>query len=947
MVSLVEFLRHVLPSDGYKCWVALKKGERPQQGFTQSVENMAEVLQRIDALGWDAYFACATYKEPGNRRQENAQFVQSFWLDIDAGEGKPYPNADAACAAVDVFCDKVQLPYPTIVYSGGGVHCYWRNDRCFAASEWTAKAKAFKVLAATNGLDADSSRTSDVSSILRAPGTYNYKIQNNPRPVECLELMPDTHAFSGASANENVAGTESSFIGTSAAAEIPSFSEFGDIGKAASAIYTNAEPSNANVAVSQCAQLRGFRDARGNISEPLWYAGLGVLAHCADGHSCAHEWSSGYPSYTPDETDRKFSQAKAASGPTTCERFKSLNPSGCAGCPFAVTSPIVLGRVQKEAAATVAAGAGETFPPLPPGYGMNAKYQITIEIKYKDEKGTEKSYHKPFTNHPIYLSEVRDGETERKQGLFFRQWEPFAGWVEFELSAKTLTSMGSWGELAEHGAVMLDPETRKLFLRYVGAAYTQLVGKDRAMRYDQFGWKDDFSAFYLAGTVYKSDGSKESAAGNNECTLRGKKLQPSRMGSLTKWSAVANRLFVDGCEAQSFALLASFASPLIALVTPPGEGGAILSLVSPEGGKGKSTALTAIASVWGELDAIRLLSSDTQVAKFRTIGVLNNIPVNFDELRSRHPELIAEFVESYTGGRDKHRGRVDGSVNPIDLTWKNILISASNKSLVDAINCCQRAGDDPLSNRVFEVEMKVPKDVVFAIDGDLGDSLIMNRGYAGRAYISYLLQPGVIDYCRTQIKRLIEHYTSVTSAQTSHRYVIRLVASVAVAGMICKHMGLMEFSVERIIEWALKEVMQLAKGVTRFEPVQSLLEIIYESYISDCLIVDKPFHPRQQTIVCQRPTRETHMRYEIAGKRLYVSTNWIRNKLNELGQPYQMVVNELEAQQILLDRARRTSLNAGLDVPGGKVPCWEVDMSHPQVGDVFLKEVLPLHAKAV
>ena len=65
MPSLVEFLKHVLPDEGYKCWFAAKKGERPQQGFTQSFEDLAKVLQSIDQVGWDAYFACAVFKEPG------------------------------------------------------------------------------------------------------------------------------------------------------------------------------------------------------------------------------------------------------------------------------------------------------------------------------------------------------------------------------------------------------------------------------------------------------------------------------------------------------------------------------------------------------------------------------------------------------------------------------------------------------------------------------------------------------------------------------------------------------------------------------------------------------------------------------------------------------------------------------------------------------------------
>ena len=113
MPSLVEFLNHVLPNDGYKCWVALNKGERPQQGFSSSAEDLAATLTSLDALGYDAYFACATYEEPVSRKAENTKFVSSFWLDMDAGEGKPYADAEEAIDALDVFCKDVGMPEPT------------------------------------------------------------------------------------------------------------------------------------------------------------------------------------------------------------------------------------------------------------------------------------------------------------------------------------------------------------------------------------------------------------------------------------------------------------------------------------------------------------------------------------------------------------------------------------------------------------------------------------------------------------------------------------------------------------------------------------------------------------------------------------------------------------------------------------------------------------------
>jgi hypothetical protein len=932
MPSLVEFLNHVLPSEGYYCWWYKDKFGRPQQGFTSTIEQLAAALVQIDALSCDAFFACSAYKEPTSRRSENVKQTKSFWLDIDAGNGKPYADAAAALCALDTFCEKIGWDLPTVVHSGGGIHCYWSRHDSFTPAAWLTAARELKDTIAKYGLCADPARTSDISSILRPPGTFNWKLRDQPRPVSCDELMDGAMPLRGLAKNS-----------AEYAPQTQTFKSATDLTKNITAIYGQREPSYASVAVSQCNQLRHFRDTRGNIPEPLWYAGLGLLAECEDGHRLAHEWSNGHPAYTVEETDRKFNQAKTAAGATTCERFKSLNPSACAGCPFTITSPIVLGR---QAAPGLAAAQQpvEQFPPLPEGYGMNQKYELTAKVKRTDDKGVESDWMMPFTNHPIYLSQVRDGETERNQGLFFRQWEKHKGWVEFEITSQNFSSMGTWGELAKHGCFMRNDNAKRLFAKYVSESYQILKEGAYAVRYDQFGWKNNKTGFYYGGRLYQN-GKVEAAAGSQECTKRGDKMKPSKQGSLVNWSAAANKLFVDGCEAQSFALLASFASPLMAFITPPGEGGAVLSLVSPTGGTGKSTALTAVASVWGDLEAIRLISRDTMTSKFRIIAILNSIPVVFDELRDRHPEIIVEFMQSFTTGRDRNRARTDGSINPIEMGWCNICVSASNKSLVDAINSAEKASVDAMADRVFEVEMRKPKDVVFSHNGSIGNDLIFNRGHAGHAYISYLLQPGIIEWAEKALLTLVDHYILVTGASTSHRYMIREVAGCAVAGAICKHLGLMEFSVERIIEWALAQITDRVKHTLKFEPWQTLVNIIDDHALASCVVVNRAFHPRVKSELVRSPRFDTHMRYEIEERKLYIAADWIREKLNEMSQPTAFVMKDLEEKGILLQRNRRTSLNAGLDLPGGKVPCWEIDMTHTLLTEVYIKEVLPTAEK--
>lgn len=932
MPSLIEFLQHVLPSEGFKCWVAIRDG-KVQQGFTQSFEELADILQRIDAAGSNAYFACSTYKEPVNRKKENIKTAKSFWLDIDAGPDKPYPDDESAIDALDAFCDRMELPYPTVVYSGYGIHAYWTGAKGLEPAEWNAAASKFKLLVTEGQLRADPARTADGASILRAPATHNFKIPDAPRIVECLELAPCEDIFDIMPGSDDIARPSGEL---SAVPEFPA--QFSAVNTNAANVYED-RPAYASLCVSQCGQLARFRDTQGNIPEPEWYAGLCVLAHCADGEETAHAWSRGYPAYTHVETSRKFNQAKSNSGPTTCQRYASLNPAGCRGCPHVVSSPIQLGRPAPAIAGPAAGAVNPAWPYfIPPGFQFeNDRLKARTTIDGKEAWVM-------IADFPITLIEVRDGENQREQGYLFMQREPKKGDYIFEMTASEYEGMSCWGILAKHG-IRVPDNGRKLFRSYMFKIWAHLVReKGQNMRYDQFGWKDENRTFYVAGELFLSDGTRTPAAGSIEVMNRSKKMIPSKYGSLTAWTAAANKLFMEGCESQSFALLASFAAPLIQFVTPKGEGGAVISLLSPGGGTGKSTILTAIASVWGELDAIRLLSRDTMVAKFRSIATLCNLPIIFEELRHRDPDVIKEFIESFTTGRDRLRGRTDGSVIPTEFSWRTIVVSASNKSLLDALN---DRGEDPLSTRVFEVETKLPKEAEFSLGSELSEELLLNRGYAGRAYIDYLLQPGVVEFAKANMDRLLKHYTDQLGAKPMHRFQLRLLAAVGVAASLVRHIGLIEFNDQRIVEWALDEIGGIIKSGTQFDATRTIADLINSYAISDCLVVDDAFHPRRQTIIRQKPSRELHMRYEVIPNRLFISAAWVRQKLTQEGKPCALIAGTLEKEGILINRARITSLGAGSDITSGKTPCWEIDMSQPAIGEISIKEVLPLGRQAM
>lgn len=174
----LAFLRHVLPSKGIKV-ACVKFPNGMRQFFADTCEEQAAILLKWSAKGYDTYHACATFKDRSSRKASNALAARSLWADIDTCEGKPgapYKDRVEAGEAVMAFTETLALPLPTIVSSGYGLHVYWPFNEDLEPQQWLRYAKALKHACSHGGLHIDPARTADIASILRTPGTANYKV---------------------------------------------------------------------------------------------------------------------------------------------------------------------------------------------------------------------------------------------------------------------------------------------------------------------------------------------------------------------------------------------------------------------------------------------------------------------------------------------------------------------------------------------------------------------------------------------------------------------------------------------------------------------------------------------------------------------------------------------------------------------------------------------------
>lgn len=932
MSITADFLRHVLPDEGYYACFIL---ETKRHLWFTDIEQLASAIIASDGSGQTTYHACAYFREPKRRSQESAFGARSFWLDIDLAPKSKYADVHDSFIAVQEFCQKTGLPIPIYVGSGNGLHVYWSLAQTLEAETWQRYAHGLKLLCHQEGLETGPERTADIASILRTPGTHNRK-NGLIRPVQCGPLTgPYPIAAFGRLLDERANDRPS--------ARPASKRDAPRLAAALGDVHSDEPRSGAAIGLA-CGQLGAMRSTCGQLPEPLWYGVLGVLGWCeTDGDRLAHEWGKGHPKYTPEETDERLARARKLSGATTCEKFHSLDPATCEACPHwgKIKSPISLGRAHSQSPSQKTEGqsfkgvfgnlsgdqdhrAVDDLPDLPHDFFWSPQRALIT----KSEGGRGSAVDIVVSAYPIYLSSVQTGEVRGEWTFIFKQFIPERGWFDIGVSAQTMFGSQSSAELASRGANIHE---HNHFVRYTRAAIDMHYRSGKlTVRYDQFGWKDDDTAFLYGLDLYGGGGVSR-VVGNDEIQTRCREdwVGPATGGDLDAWKSTINSLFALGCEPQSVALLAAFAAPLMRFQERD-EGGAIIHLVTRESGTGKSTALIGAASVWGRREGLGLTNDDTKVSKALTLGALGNLPVIYDEMTIRDPEAIRSFVINFTNGRDKMRATRGGEIKHTASTWQTIMISAANNSLVDTLSASDMA--EAPAYRIIELSLEVPDHQREHQKGDkLRKSLRANSGHAGAAYLNWLIKPANLAWTKATLEQVTKQTWEKTGLRSEHRFWVRTVAAIAVAGVIVKKLGLIEFSVERIMAWLFEQISVQPGGSGSHWAINTLSEFL-NHHRDSTLAVARPYVPGEKTRPLQEPRYQLKIRYEVSSGRYLIAATALREWLMEKQQSYQEMVRTLETAGVVTRKRCQATLGAGTDIPGGQVWCVEVDGTHRELG---------------
>lgn len=830
-MSTQEFLYKVLGDTGFYCIVGLKQdGSKTVQKFYGSIEEATLAALKLDDEGFDSYYGLATFTTEGSRRNDNVAQMRSFFLDLDCGPNKDYEDQQSAVKDLRRFCQEIKMPRPMLVNSGRGVHAYWPLKRPIPRDEWLPLAETLKQACKAKNLKADPAVTADSARILRVPGTHNHK-DETPKEVN---LLGPSVASIDIDDIRDVIGIGSIFAKKPYAPR--------DIDPLTQMLAGNYTSVFKKILIKTrdgkgCNQLLKIITEQETISEPMWRAGLSIAAFCEDKQKAIHNISNKHPEYTPDRTESKVALIK---GPYTCVKFEEYNPGGCEGCinKGKIKSPISLGKEVVEATEeeyVVQAPPNTTMPNAPT---TSQTYHIPkyphpffrgrkggVFVHTKNKVGDEIDvmvYHNDF----YALRRIRDqvlGES-----IMLRLHLPKDGVRDFTVPLTAILAKDEFRKhVAAQGVAAMELDLLMEYVtKWVNHLQMETVADEARTQYGWTGDSKNPQSFVV--------GEQEIFADRVELNpISGKTISTYSYflpkGSLDEWKKTIEFLNQPNFELHQYMFGIAFGAPLMHF-TPINA--VMFHAYSKDTGLGKTTAMLAGASVWGNPDELVLFEKDTANTKMNRAEVYKNLPLYLDEMTNTLPKDLSDFGYQLPSGKQRNRLGPNGNIERYrGMPWKLSCASTGNTSMIERISAYKAL---PKAEAARILEYRVVQ--TFFGDKSLTDKFSQdikeNWGLAGPVYIQYILNN--LDTVKTLLTSVQQTFDKAAGLHAADRFWSVQAATTLTGLMVAKRLGFINFNIQNLTKWLTGVIDSAKRGLDGMsgDPESILADYLAEHYTS-------------------------------------------------------------------------------------------------------------------
>jgi hypothetical protein len=399
-------------------------------------------------------------------------------------------------------------------------------------------------------------------------------------------------------------------------------------------------------------------------------------------------------------------------------------------------------------------------------------------------------------------------------------------------------------------------------------------------------------------------------------------------GTLEKWKEVFNMYARPGLEPNAFAALTAFGSPLLKFV---GLSGAIINVIFPHSGSGKSTALFMCNSVYGHPKDLVAIPKDTMNARMHMLGVMNNLPFTMDEITNMKSDEFSDLTYGMSQGRGKNR--VEAGVNKLrknNTKWQNISLSSGNASFYEKLGSLKNTPDGEMM-RLMEYTIGYSDAIPMEEGKRMFDhQLLENYGHAGDIYAQWLV--GHKEEAVQQLKEVQAKIDKELRLSQRERFWSGVVACNIMGGLIAKSLGLHDYDMKAIYKWSCNMIRDIREDSTapRDDP-SSIVGDFINRHLRNTLVVDGEADARTKLLPApiQEPYGELIIRYEPDTKKMYIVAKVFKDDCVERQINYKDTMKQLQEKGIYQGSTTRR-MTSGTKIKGTPVHVMQFDCNAPE-----------------
>jgi hypothetical protein len=300
-------------------------------------------------------------------------------------------------------------------------------------------------------------------------------------------------------------------------------------------------------------------------------------------------------------------------------------------------------------------------------------------------------------------------------------------------------------------------------------------------------------------------------------------------GDLEKWKETVNFLNQPNFELHQYLMGVGFGSVLMHF-TPIHA--VLFHVHSKDSGLGKTTAMMAGASIWGDPTELVLFEKDTTNTKMNRAEVYKNLPLFLDEMTNTAPKDLSDFGYQLPSGKQRNRLGPNGNTERYrGLPWKMSAASTGNTSMIERISAYKSM---PKAEAARILEYRVSKTFFGdkSITDQFSKDLQNHFGHAGVIYIQYILNN--LPEVKALLKDIQQKFDKISGLQAEDRFWSVQCATTLTGLMLAKKIGLINFSTKNITQWLTGVIESAKRSMDSMgsDPEAILTDYLAEHYTS-------------------------------------------------------------------------------------------------------------------